>query len=252
MKIIINADEFGLSQGINSGIIDGYIKGIITSTTVMANMPAFEHALMLRKRNTFLGMGLHLNLTKGKPVCDDITFSTDENGVFFSKNKVEEFFSEDDAYKEFMAQIEKLIEFGFYPTHLDSHHHVHTMETFKNVVFELAKKYELPVRISDEKYRDEARKFGLKTADYFLNPFMYNSDENILIDRLKKLPKDSVVEVMTHPGYMDEETAKMTSYSYKREAELETLISLKDNRALKSLNVEFITYADLNRSKGYI
>ena len=75
--VIINADDFGYSQGINLGIIEAHKNGILSSTTMMANMPGFEHGVELAKNNPKLGIGVHLNLTCGKPLLDNVPSLTD-------------------------------------------------------------------------------------------------------------------------------------------------------------------------------
>ncbi|MEG0276419.1 MAG: ChbG/HpnK family deacetylase, partial [Coprobacillus sp.] len=70
VKIINNADDFGYSNAINYGIIDCYLNGMLTSTTLMPAMPGFDHAVALAKQNPGLGIGVHLTLTCGRPVLE--------------------------------------------------------------------------------------------------------------------------------------------------------------------------------------
>ncbi len=72
-RLIINADDFGLCESVNKGIVEAHTKGVLTSTTIMANMPAAEQAVELAKNLPTLGVGVHLNLTNGKPLCQDNT-----------------------------------------------------------------------------------------------------------------------------------------------------------------------------------
>ena len=67
-KIIVNADDFGYSEGVNHGIISAHKNGIVTSCTVMANMPGFEHGMELIKENPTLKCGVHMTLTCYKPL----------------------------------------------------------------------------------------------------------------------------------------------------------------------------------------
>lgn len=64
MKLIINADDFGFSKSINAGIIGAYKEGLISSTTIMINMPCASDAISKWKENSSLGIGLHVNLTQ--------------------------------------------------------------------------------------------------------------------------------------------------------------------------------------------
>ena len=82
MRLIINADDFGYSKGVNYGIIDAYKNGIVRSTTIMAGMPGFDHAVELAKENKELGVGVHLTLTSYKPVLDSHKTIVNEHGYF--------------------------------------------------------------------------------------------------------------------------------------------------------------------------
>ena len=70
MKLIVNADDYGMTKGVNLGIIEAHKNGIVTSTTLMVTMPEVEHGLALSKDYPNLGIGLHLNCTLGKPLTD--------------------------------------------------------------------------------------------------------------------------------------------------------------------------------------
>ena len=62
-RLIVNADDFGFDEAVNYGILKGYQEGIVTSTSMMANMPGFAHAVTLAKQHRDLGIGVHLTLT---------------------------------------------------------------------------------------------------------------------------------------------------------------------------------------------
>ena len=89
MKLIINADDFGFSKSINNGIIDAYKEGLISSTTIMINMPYTCDAISKWKENSLLGIGLHINLTQGSPISDDVKSLVDENNAFHKHRKIE-------------------------------------------------------------------------------------------------------------------------------------------------------------------
>lgn len=245
MRLIVNADDFGLSESINSGIIEGYKEGIITSTTVMVNMPAFEHGVELAKQNSSLGVGVHLTFTVGKPITSNLNLLTKDNGEFHSWKEIENFADTDEVYAEAKAQVEKLITAGIKPTHLDGHHHVHTFKKLRDTFFKLAKEYNLPVRISDAEYKEEAKKYGLKTIDKLVVEFFDNPNEKVLIDAFNEASENDCLELMVHPGYMDEDTAKSTSYNYQRELELKELKRLKNSKIFTDMNVELINYKEL-------
>ena len=125
-KLIINADDFGMCEGNSLGILLAHEKGLVSSTTVMMNMPYALWALDKAKAYPNLGIGVHLNLTAGKPLLPGKKSYTDEEGNFLRPSAYEDEFPDgepDEVYEEWKAQIEAFIAHtGHLPTHLDSHH----------------------------------------------------------------------------------------------------------------------------------
>ena len=89
--LIINADDFGLSSGVNTAIVACYQAGSLSSTTLMVNMPATEDAIALAKEYPGLGVGLHFNLSSGKPLCptDKVSSLIASNGEFQQRGVTE-------------------------------------------------------------------------------------------------------------------------------------------------------------------
>lgn len=203
--LIINADDFGYSEGINFGIVSAHKKGILTSTTMLANMPGFDHGVNLAQSCPELGVGVHLTLTCGKPLLNDVPSITDNNS-FHPLSFYEEDFSinTEDVYREWKAQIEKILQAGIKPTHLDSHHHVNSFIPIKEVFVELAQEYNLPVRNNFE------AESNLKTTNRFSLDFDQLADEKEVWKPLtiKNLIQDCKtyhsVECMCHPGFIDQ------------------------------------------------
>ena len=131
-KIVINADDFGLNESCTKAICKAFCEGLITDTTMIANGTAFVESVKCIQRFGFQNkIGIHFNLTEGKPLTRTIasmqTFS--ENGVFHGKiNRVKRLSKAEKyaVYEELSAQIEKLEKMGVEITHADSHHHIHT------------------------------------------------------------------------------------------------------------------------------
>lgn len=132
MNLIINADDFGLTQGINDAILDLATLGSISSTTVMVNMPYWEQVMELLRFPNF-GIGLHLNLTVGKPVCDPELIPTllGENGEFLGQNEFRAHEKKgavrvEEMHRELSAQYDRLYKkIGSRLDHLDSHQNIH-------------------------------------------------------------------------------------------------------------------------------
>lgn len=245
LKLIINADDFGYSRAVNYGIMDAHKMGILTSTTLMTNMPGAEHAAKLAKENDTLGVGVHLVLTCGRPLIQGHKTIISENGDFKKLSFYEQDFQVDlqEVYNEWKAQIEKFLSFGLIPTHLDSHHHINSFGNIYNVFLKLAKEYNLPIRnnIKKELY-DISKEF--KSTDFFageLNEVMVN------VVNLENNFKDyETVEIMCHPAYVDQLLLKSSSFVFPRLEELEILTDKRINEDIKgSKNIKLISYRDL-------
>lgn len=148
--LIINADDFGYSLTINQAILRSFERKFINSTSLMANMAGFDDAINMVNRNTVLQgkVGVHLNLTEGYPVtrllrglpafCDDsgrLVYGRQRPLILLGRKE------KDGLYGELKAQLEKVLSAGIRPTHLDSHHHVHTEWAIAPLVCRLAREY---------------------------------------------------------------------------------------------------------------
>jgi predicted glycoside hydrolase/deacetylase ChbG (UPF0249 family) len=243
MKIIINADDFGYSDSINRGIIDSFKNGLISTTTIMINMPYAKEALELWKENKKLGLGLHINLTEGKPISDNILSLVDNNGNFIYIEDCENrFFKEEDIYKEVKAQIEKLKSFDVDIDHLDCHHGLTDNKAFRKVFLNLAIEYSLPIRAVEDDIVKEARRLNIKVTDLWCGEFYdENAEYTTILDYVRNNSVDSI-EIMTHIGYIDDDTRKRTLY-LGREKEIEELKKLKTTGFYNNINL--VTYKEL-------
>ncbi len=154
-NLIINADDFGASREINSAIVTCFKRDIINSTTIMVNMPYFNEALELAFQNGFSNkIGIHINLTAGKPLTNlNETGLIDQYGCFVQKKLYNPsiFFSgvlRRKINQEIFAQYEKLFEAKIKCTHIDSHHHVHHLPWIAPLFIKLAKEKNQKLRLS--------------------------------------------------------------------------------------------------------
>lgn len=150
-RLIINADDFGFSQRLTDAIADCHVHGIITSTTLMVNMPAAAYAAERAAELPELGVGLHLNLTEGRPISDaeSIPDLVDEKGEFpGNAAQSRRFWRGMDCLpqvrREIRAQVERCIELGVRPTHSDSHHGIHKMPVVRRALVEVLQSYGVP------------------------------------------------------------------------------------------------------------
>ncbi|GGF20097.1 carbohydrate deacetylase [Halobacillus andaensis] len=223
-KLIINADDFGYSRGVNFGIIDSFQLGVLTSTTFMTNMPGRDQAAKLAKDNPSLGVGVHLVLTCGRPLLDTHRTIVDAQGDFRNLRFYQGAFTIDyeEVYDEWKAQIEKFLSYGLNPTHLDSHHHINSFGEMPKVFMRLAKEYDLPVRnnMSDD-VMEKFKNNGVKTTSsfsYLIETALKNGES---LDEL--FDQHDTVEVMAHPAYLDKKLLSTSSFTYPRVDEVEFL-----------------------------
>ena len=131
-RLIINADDFGLSHGITDGILLTHRKGLLTSTSLMVNQPATEYAIRRAPEVPDLSIGIHLNLTEGKPVLagEEVRTLVNLAGEFIGPAEMGSRLlrweaSPGEIEAEFRAQIGRMKSLGIEPTHADSHHRIH-------------------------------------------------------------------------------------------------------------------------------
>lgn len=151
-QLIVNADDFGLTEGVNAGIIDAHTHGIVTSTTIMANGAAFDSAVSSSRGAPELGIGVHLNLTSGEPVAParKIPSLLDRNGrLHRSPGRLQwalgaRKINPPEIEIELRSQIAKVMGAGIRPTHLDGHKHVHLLPVVSQIVIRLAREFSIP------------------------------------------------------------------------------------------------------------
>jgi len=209
--LIVNADDFGYSKGVNDGIIKSHRHGIVTSTSIIVNGLAASEAKKLLQYPE-LSIGLHFNITDEGLKSDII------------KRVVLPFRKAKEIEQEFEVQIKRFIEIiGKPPDHLDSHHHVHLQS---QVVRHIFKKY-------SQKNKIPVRGFGnINFIDSFFGRdiFRRTSFKKISVDSLLKILsslKNGLNELMCHPGLVDADLLKISSYAKERKVELETLTNKK-------------------------
>lgn len=229
IKLLVNADDFGFSRGVNYGVLDTHLNGIVNSATMMMNAEGTEHALEIAKSTPTLKVGVHLVLTFGKPLTSAASLIGEEG--FFKKQKDvyghPEDISLEDLEQEWTAQIEKFLASGLKPAHLDSHHHVHGIKEFYPVIKRLSEKYDLPVRIAGPHFTDVKTVTDILMVDFFGEGVTEN-----YFDKLQESVEDGkTVEVMTHPAYLDARLKDGTSYYQERleEARILSEITLPEN-----------------------
>ncbi|GAB2025587.1 carbohydrate deacetylase [Lactovum odontotermitis] len=255
-KVIINADDFGYSSTVTRGIFKAFQEGLVSSTTLMANMPGRDEAIQLAKENPELGVGAHLVLTCGRPMSARKSLTTEE-GKFYrladypvARKKM----LDQEIYEEWSSQIDYLLNAGVALTHLDSHHHVHSFPENECIVLELANKYHLTFRNYDglEERVKLPNQQGIRGfADLMNYPFIRNMEKSYEIvkeDCYKEIQKvldnvtEDVTELMVHPAFIDEALYFGSSFNLQRMREVEILTDPKVKEMFEANELEIIHY----------
>ncbi|TZE82971.1 carbohydrate deacetylase [Calorimonas adulescens] len=243
--LITNADDFGLTVGVNRAIIEGINYGTISSTTLMVNMPLAGGAIKWVKDNNIGCVGIHLNLTCGKPVLPphEVPSLVDGNGMFYHRRpEMMAHATREDIEKELRAQVEKFLDAGLKPTHIDGHHHIQLHEEILEIFIDICRGYKIPMRHPDDRIKDILKERQVKTTDHFTLRFY---GENATMDTMKEIVGgswDGVMEIMLHPGYNDSDLESISSYNKFRENELRVLLSEEFKDILADNNVELVSY----------
>jgi chitin disaccharide deacetylase len=259
-KLIVNADDFGFTRGVNRAVVRAFKTGIVTSTTIMANGDAFEDAVELALANPGLGVGCHLAVVGGLPVAPAAGVSSlvDSGGVLprtltrlmfkLARGSV----PTEELTREFRAQLERVAQAGIKLTHLDTHKHSHTHpRVMKALVLAAAefgikcvrnpfespfsltgarplsdwsylKQYALSAAISPGaiQFNRLVRENGLKTPDRFFGVKVTGMLDSSAIRSIMESLGEGTAELMCHPGEYDADLERAHT-RLKRERERE-------------------------------
>jgi predicted glycoside hydrolase/deacetylase ChbG (UPF0249 family) len=279
-RLIINADDLGLSEGVNRGIVESAEYGVVTSASMLVNMPGWDDALSrLKAMRTNIGVGLHFNIVAGCPLTSAPTLADPETGAFYSlpqltiralMGKV----NLNDVGAEFAAQLEKLRTTGIRITHVDSHRHVHALPGIGSVLVDVATAFGIrvmrtplePLSINAFNLRATLKKLALSVSwrvasathprvrrparqryvDYFFGTSLdggrsFAQRLNSIVDQVPT----GTSEIMVHPGYSDETLASVDGYTWQRECEVRALVSPALRTRLQRLNIDLLNFGAL-------
>lgn len=211
-RVIINADDFGLSAEENRTIIRAFQQGLISSATLMANMPAFEEACALARKHGLEGrIGLHFNLTYGRPLSSAIRRQSrlcnaaGEFDLNLARHRLWLPATTRRAIEgELQAQWQRCLDHGIRPSHIDSHQHVHNILPVGEVVARFAARQGVPLRLARNLGRNlnlpkrlfkallnhRLRSLGHASADHVCTPLDLHHG---------LLPAGGTLEVIAHP-----------------------------------------------------
>jgi hopanoid biosynthesis associated protein HpnK len=284
-RLIINADDFGLTHGVNRAIAEGHVRGVVTSTTLMANSRAFDEAVLIAKSSDKWSVGCHLVLVDGEPLIDPGRLPTlvpgrnshkfrDGVGILALQSLAGRVDS-DQVEAESIAQIRKLQASGINVSHVDTHKHTHIFpgvldgilraaricgvsairNPFESFAADFArnrkqlwKRYVQVrfIRRLGSPFRKAVQKAGMRTPDGTFGIVVTGHLDRQLFQGIAENIPEGTWEFVCHPGYLDEDLQAIpTRLRGSRTAELELLTSRETREVLASRDVELITYRDL-------
>ena len=210
--LIVTGDDFGITRGINRGIVQAHRNGILTSTSLMVDRPACEEAVTLARQCSTLSLGLHLELEEVEP--ERVPAELERQ----------------------LARFQVLV--GATPTHVDSHHDAHRDPRNLPRVLEWARLAGVPVR-GYSRVRHLPKFYGQWGGE--------THPEQIGVEGLLRLVdaevREGVTELTCHPGYPD--TELLSSYAAERELEVETLCDCRSRQGILAREIRLIGFRDL-------
>jgi chitin disaccharide deacetylase len=223
--LIVNADDFGASDGVNQGIVEAHTRGIVTSTSLMVTGAAAADAASLSRENPALGIGLHWDLDG-----EDAVPGVDVRDASAVRS-------------ELVRQLQVFEELlGRPPTHIDSHHHIHRKPQIAPIAQGLATPVGVPLRESGQ-VSFIGGFYG--QWEWGVTDLEHVSPE-FLIWILRNEVEEGWTEVGCHPGYVSGDFT--SAYLTEREVELATLVDPHVREEIDKLGIRLASYADLRRS----
>jgi predicted glycoside hydrolase/deacetylase ChbG (UPF0249 family) len=284
-RLIINADDFGLTRGLNRAVAELHSAGVLTSATLMASGPAFDDAVAITRSHPNLGVGCHIVLTDGFPVSppesiptllgpDDRTFRP--KLASFLQALLTGRIRSEHIYTEALAQIEKLQRAGIRVTHIDTHKHTHLFPLISRPLLAVAERtgtrairspFE-PAWGKSLEHGSTSRRLAIRALNLLKPAFEAapqlesdqvhttdgtiaisatgNLDAATLAELLHAIPTTGTYELCCHPGYNDADLDRVaTRLRAHRDTEREALLTEVPRLLTKPDAPSLISYADL-------
>lgn len=281
-KLIVNADDFAIHTLVNQAIIKAHQVGVLTSTSILANGPAFEEAIALATANPSLGVGVHLCLVGELPALSDpqaiptlldpSTGRLYSNYLLFTKKYLTGQINKQEIYRELALQVSKVKNTGISITHIDSHQHMHMLPKIDDIAVRICRENGISKsRVSQEglfftggypytvgRYLGKvalslfslmaARTFKssvIKHPEHFYGMLAGgNMQERYLLKIIERIPTGTN-EIMLHPGMDKEQLTREFGFEYNWQLEYEALISSTVREAIHNKSIKLISFKDL-------
>jgi predicted glycoside hydrolase/deacetylase ChbG (UPF0249 family) len=232
-QVIVNADDFGLTDGINRGIVEVHEYGILTSASLMVRYPAAARAAELAIAHPKLSIGLHFDIAEWRY----------EKGEWKAAYQIVDSHDPAAIEAEFQRQLATFRRLtGRAPTHLDSHQHIHKSQPAREILLRASEELGVPLRGCDSLVKHCGDFYG-QTAEG--EPFATGISISRLIAIIERL-EFGWTEIGCHPGYADNLDSV---YRNERETELRVLCDAEIWRALKENETHLVSFEDFSEKR---
>lgn len=220
--LIVNADDFGASPGVNRGIFEAHCRGVVTSASLFVDAPGSAEAARMGRAAPLLGLGLHADLR-----------GLNGNGR-----------DPEAVLHELTRQVERFVELmGRPPSHIDSHRDSHRDSLVAPVFLEVARRFGVALR-GHSRVRCLSAFYGQWAGESHFEQIRAASLARILEAEVG----DGITELICHPGYCD--ALLTSSYTREREVEVDTLCDPMIRRRLADLDIELVSHDSVARLSG--
>ena len=255
-QLIVNADDFGFTRDVNSGIVEAHRLGILTATTLMATGDAFDDAVRLAKETPTLDIGCHLVLVGALGFPSTIPQLV--RAVALGQIPI---------YDRLTQQVRRIVDAGLEPTHLDTHKHTHLLPPVLDAVARISEEFRIAwvrrpfdfplqpggvgwknrlMRLMSGRFQHALTRHHCRSTDWFAGFRLtgrYRAGD--LADLIRALP-EGITEFMCHPGHCgDDLRAAGTRLKESREVELRALTAPEVRAALADAGVTLTNYREL-------
>ncbi len=279
IQLIVNADDYGYFESVSKGIMEGAEAGVITATGIMANSPSFNERIEWLKEVPDLDLGVHLNITYGRPLSSTMVNKLKfNNGIFPEKFTVAKVLVAKkiqvvDIVEEWRTQILHCMDKNITVRFLNSHEHMHMFPGLFEETIGLAQEFNIPhVRFSTPEWRGKLGLSGLVrntlmqamvlvnagkiSAGIELPLLGMNESGKLSLDYIKRvfanLKPGRVYELMCHPGHFDPNEIgdpKLLDYHHW-ESELNMLKSQEFTDICNELGIQLVGYREFDGMRG--
>lgn len=283
-RIIVTADDLGISPHINRGIVEAFKDGILTSTALLMNVPYTGEGVLIARENPDLEVGIHLSIVEGYSLRGKYSSITDEKDYFSGKpclirdwkNFIKKYLTGKIIFPELEEELE--LQFQQFLSNFDhipfvnGTQHMHILPKVWKIIFKLCKKYDVkalrlpalqwpnalwlntkslflvPFQVFGAMARNDLKKSGIKTTDDVLGmQFSGKISDRVFIKLLKHV-KPGITEIVMHPGYESPELRQNLPWAYATfdwDIERKTLTSAQVKQFIQNNNIKTAKFSNI-------